>query len=253
MSPRRHVVDGLGRSIAGAALVLVAATATGCGPDERAASPAPRPAAPPPVPAAAPDRRPQLVVLGDSLSAGLGLDLADAYPTLLQQKADAAGLGVRVVNAGVSGDTSAGGLSRVDLALEGDVRVMLVALGGNDGLRALPAAELRRNLAAIIERAQSRGVAVVLAGMEAPPNFGRDYTADFRQVYADLARQYKVTLIPFLLEGVAGVERLNQRDGIHPTAEGAQLIASHVWPTLEAVARTALARRPDAAPEAARR
>ena len=183
------------------------------------------------------DARPRLVILGDSLTAGLGLDLKDAYPTLLQQKLDAAGIRLQVVNAGISGDTSAGGLSRVDLALEGDVRVMMVALGGNDALRALPATELRRNLATIIERAQQHGVTVVLAGMEAPPNFGPDYGRAFHEVYPSLAKDYKVTLIPFLLDGVAGIERLNQDDGIHPTAEGDRIIADRIWPVIEPVAR----------------
>jgi acyl-CoA thioesterase-1 len=185
------------------------------------------------------DGRPLIVVLGDSLTAGLGLAPEDAYPTLLQQKLDEAGLNFRVVNAGISGDTSAGGLSRLDLALEGDVRIMIVALGGNDALRALPVAELRRNLAAIIERAQSRHIAVVLAGMEAPPNFGRDYAVSFHQVYPSLAKEYDVTLLPFLLDGVAGVEAMNQRDGIHPTAEGARTVADQVWTVLEPIAKVA--------------
>lgn len=200
----------------------------------------------PPV-TSAPDHRPRLVVLGDSLTAGLGLDVKDAYPTLLQQKLHAAGIDLRVVNAGISGDTSAGGLSRVDLALEGDVRLMLLALGGNDALRALPVEELRRNLSTIIERAQARGVTVILAGMEAPPNFGQDYTAAFREVYMSLAEQYKVPFVPFLLHGVAGVDRLNQPDGIHPTAEGARVIADHVWPIIEPLARVATARKPSGA------
>ena len=148
-----------------------------------------------------------------------------------------AGIRLQVINAGISGDTSAGGLSRVDLALEGDVRVMMVALGGNDALRALPATELRRNLATIIERAQQHGVTVVLAGMEAPPNFGPDYGRAFHEVYPSLAKDYKVTLIPFLLDGVAGIERLNQDDGIHPTAEGDRIIADRIWPVIEPVAR----------------
>lgn len=183
------------------------------------------------------DARPRVVALGDSLTAGLGLEPSEAYPTLLQRKVDAAGLAFRVVNAGVSGDTSAGGLSRLDLALEGDVRVLLVALGGNDALRALPVDELRRNLSQIIERAQSRGVKVVLAGMEAPPNFGRDYVVAFHEVYPALAKRYGVTLLPFLLDGVAGVETLNQRDGIHPTAAGARMVADHVWTVLEPIVR----------------
>ena len=132
----------------------------------------------------------------------------------------------------MSGDTSAGGLSRLDWALDGDVKVMVVALGGNDGLRGLPPEELQKNLATIIERAQARTIAVVLAGMEAPPNFGQTYTVSFRRVYADLATQYGVPLIPFLLQGVAGIEGLNQRDGIHPTAEGARTVADNVWTVL---------------------
>ncbi len=192
-----------------------------------------------PAPAPFADGRPLIVILGDSLTAGLGLDPRDAYPTLLQQRVDAAGLNFRVVNAGISGDTSAGGLSRVDLALDGDVRVMLVAMGGNDALRALPVADLKRNLAQIIERAKARHVRVVLAGMEAPPNFGREYAVSFHQVYSDLAKEYGVTLMPFLLDGVAGVEGLNQRDGIHPTAEGARIVADRVWAVLESVVRVA--------------
>lgn len=177
--------------------------------------------------------RPRIVALGDSLTAGLGIGPDQAYPALLQQRLDEAGLNYEVVNAGVSGDTSAGGLRRLDWALDGDVRVLVVALGGNDALRGLPVAELQRNLSAIIERAQARHVTVVLAGMEAPPNFGRDYTVQFRRVYADLARQYRVALLPFLLDRVAGIEGLNQRDGIHPTPEGARLVADNVWAVLK--------------------
>ena len=181
---------------------------------------------------AAVDTRPRVVFLGDSLTAGLGLDQDEAYPALVQRKIDADGLHYHVVNAGVSGDTSAGGLSRLDWALEGDVKVMVVALGGNDGLRGLPADELKKNLSTIIVRAQAKKVKVILAGMEAPPNFGQSYIVSFRQVYPDLARQYGIPLVPFLLQGVAGIEGLNQRDGIHPTAEGARTVADNVWTTL---------------------
>ena len=184
------------------------------------------------------DARPRVVFLGDSLTAGLGLAQDQAYPTLLQQKADADGLSFQIVNAGVSGDTSAGGLSRLDYALEGDVRVMVVALGGNDALRGLPVEELRKNLATIIERAQAKKIRVVLAGMEAPPNFGQSYTDAFHRVYPELAAQYKLPLIPFLLQGVAGIERLNQRDGIHPTAEGARTVADNVWTVLRPMLKT---------------
>jgi len=180
----------------------------------------------------APDNRPKVVVLGDSLTAGLGLAQSEAYPVLLQERADADGLKYQVINGGVSGDTSAGGLSRLDWALDGDVRVLIVALGGNDGLRGLPPEELKRNLATIIERAQARKIQVIVAGMEAPPNFGEAYTVSFRQVYSDLAARYHTAFIPFLLDRVAGIERLNQGDGIHPTAAGARLVADNVWTVL---------------------
>ena len=173
------------------------------------------------------------MVLGDSLTAGLGLPVEQSYPTLLQKKVDDAGLNYDVVNAGVSGDTSAGGLSRLDWALDGNVRFLIVALGGNDGLRALPAEELQQNLSTIIEKAQSRHITVVLAGMEAPRNFGRDYVVRFHRVYPELAARYKIALVPFLLQDVAGIERLNQRDGIHPTAEGAEIVAKNVWTVLK--------------------
>ena len=187
--------------------------------------------APPPKVAA----RPRIVVLGDSLTAGLGLPIDEAYPSLLQQRLDANGFNYEVVNAGVSGDTSAGGLSRLDWALEGDVRVLIVALGGNDALRALPAEELKQNLSRIIDRAQARQINVLLAGMEAPPNFGRDYIVRFHQVYPSLASQYHVPLVPFLLDGVAGSLSLNQRDGIHPTAQGARIVADNVWTALKPI------------------
>lgn len=218
-----------------AALVLVAVA--GCGSRdadtavkiERAPSDAEAPTAPP-------DTRPRVVVLGDSLTAGLGLSPEQAYPTLLQQRLNDSGLRYQVVNAGVSGDTSAGGLRRLDWALEGDVRVLIVALGGNDALRGLPIEELRRNLSEIVERAQSRKVDVILAGMEAPPNFGRDYTVGFHDVFPGLARKYRTALVPFLLEGVAGIDAMNQRDGIHPTAAGARKVADNVWAALKPLA-----------------
>jgi acyl-CoA thioesterase-1 len=179
--------------------------------------------------------RPRIVVLGDSLTAGLGLPMAEAYPSLLQERVDAEGFNYEVVNAGVSGDTSAGGLSRLDWALDGEVRVLIVALGGNDALRALPADELKQNLSRIIERAQARHIDVILAGMEAPPNFGRDYIVTFHQVYPSLARQYHIAFLPFLLDGVAGDIALNQRDGIHPTARGARILADNVWTVLKPI------------------
>ena len=218
--------------------VTLAIAVAACGSSKAPAADTASAGAPPATAAAQPVDRPaptvksRVVFLGDSLTAGLGLEQTEAYPTLIQQKIDAAGLPYEVVNAGVSGDTSAGGLSRLDWALEGDVTVMVVALGGNDGLRGLPAAELKKNLATIIERAQAKQITVILAGMEAPPNFGRDYITAFRDIYPALAEQYKLPLIPFLLQNVAGIERLNQRDGIHPTAEGARIVADTVWSIL---------------------
>ena len=186
----------------------------------------------------------RIVVLGDSLTAGLGLAPDEAYPAVLQEYLAAKGLQYQVVNAGISGDTSAGGLSRLDWALEGDVRILIVALGANDGLRGLPVTQLRKNLATIVERAQARGITVVLAGMEAPPNWGDEYIRAFHEVYPSLAKEYKVALVPFLLEGVAGISQLNQRDGIHPTARGDRLVADTVWTVLEPIAAR-LATRPE--------
>jgi acyl-CoA thioesterase-1 len=179
---------------------------------------------------------PRIVILGDSLTAGLGLPVDQTYPSLLQQRLKSEGLDYEVVNAGVSGDTSAGGLSRLDWALQGDVRILVVALGGNDGLRGLPPEALKRNLSEIIERAQARHVQVILAGMEAPPNYGRDYTVSFHRVYPALAEQYRIPLVPFLLWNVAGIDQLNQPDGIHPTAAGARIVADNVWRVLKPLA-----------------
>jgi acyl-CoA thioesterase-1 len=181
---------------------------------------------------------PRIVILGDSLTAGLGLPVGQSYPAMLQQRLKDEGSSYQIVNAGVSGDTSAGGLSRLDWALDGDVRVMIVALGGNDGLRGLPAAQLKDNLAAIITRAQARGITVILAGMEAPPNYGREYVVAFHQVYPALAKEHHVALIPFLLDGVAGRDALNQPDGIHPSAAGARIVADNVWKVLKPVVKT---------------
>jgi len=195
-------------------------------------------------PAAAPEsssshsNRPRVVCLGDSLTAGLGLSSTDqAYPALLEDRLKHSGFDYEVINAGVSGDTSAGGLRRLDWSLQGDVRVLIVALGANDGLRGLPPSELRSNLEAIVAAAQKRHVRVLLLGMEAPPNFGAGYTKEFRAVYSKVASDRNVPLVPFFLEGVAGVGRLNQADGIHPTAEGQQRVADTIWRSLEPLVR----------------
>jgi acyl-CoA thioesterase I len=180
---------------------------------------------------------PRIVFLGDSLTAGLGLAADRSFPFLIGKKLAERGLEYQVINAGVSGDTSAGGVRRLDWSLEGDVRMLIVALGGNDALRGLPPRELKKNLAAILDRARERKVPVILAGMEAPPNNGPDYTREFRNVYTELAAEYKVRLIPFLLEGVAGDPSLNQADGIHPNDRGAKIVADLVWKELEPALR----------------
>ena len=179
--------------------------------------------------------RRRVVFLGDSLTAGLGLPIDEAYPSLIAKRLERRGQGWTVVNAGVSGDTSAGGLRRLDWAIEGGAAVVVVALGGNDGLRGLPVDELARNLDTIVSRAKATGAAVVVAGMEAPPNTGPDYTRRFREVYRDVAARHQVTLLPFLLDGVAGETDLNQADGIHPNREGARRVAEVVWRVLEPV------------------
>ena len=181
--------------------------------------------------------RPKIVVLGDSLTAGLGIPRDEAYPAVLQRKLKDDGFPLEVVNAGISGDTSADGLRRMNWALEGDVRLLVVALGANDGLRGLPPSQMKANLQQIIHRARQRGIPVLLAGMEAPPNFGEQYASAFRQVFQDLARENKVAFVPFLLDGVAGVPEMNQGDGVHPTAAGAARIADHLWPTVKTMIR----------------
>jgi acyl-CoA thioesterase-1 len=216
-------------------LCLVAAA--GCDqPGSIAAEPRVQPvAAPMPQPAGAQRRsaRPRVVFLGDSLTAGYGLERAQSVPSLIAARLKAEGYDYEVVNAGVSGDTSAGGLSRLEWSIEGDVRVLVVELGANDGLRGLPAAALKRNLDEIIRRAKQRGITVLLTGMEAPPNYGAAYTAEFRQVFSDLAREHKVPFVPFYLKGVAGIPSLNISDGIHPNPAGAQVVEGTIWRALE--------------------
>ena len=172
---------------------------------------------------------PRIVFLGDSLTAGLGLEPEQSIPSLIQARLEAEGYAYAVVNAGVSGDTSAGGLRRLDWSLEGPVALLVIELGANDGLRGLPVAEMKRNLAQIIAVAKQRGIRVMLTGMEAPPNYGAAYTSEFRQVFPDLAKEHRVAFVPFFLEGVAGDAALNQRDGIHPNPEGARVVERLLW------------------------
>ena len=177
--------------------------------------------------------RPRIVFLGDSLTAGLGLQPNESVPSLIQARIEQAGYRYEVINAGVSGDTSAGGLRRLDWSLDGQVAFLVIELGANDGLRGLPVADMKRNLDAIITAAKRRNITVVLTGMEAPPNYGAAYTSEFRQVFADLAKQHSVHFMPFFLEGVAGNPALNQGDGIHPNPQGARIIEGNIWSALE--------------------
>jgi acyl-CoA thioesterase I len=187
---------------------------------------------------------PQAVVfLGDSITAGYGLDPEEAYPAVLAEKMRAAGLTFDVVNAGLSGDTTAAGLRRTAWVLRRPIAVFVLALGGNDGLRGIPPDETERNLQAIIDavRQAQPGARIVLTGMQSPPNMGPDFTTAFRALFPRLAEKNAVPFVPFLLEGVAGIPEMNQADGIHPTAEGQRLIAGLVWPVLEPVVREAAA------------
>jgi acyl-CoA thioesterase-1 len=197
--------------------------------------------APPATDGGATATRPRVVALGDSLTAGLGLAPEQAWPALVQRRIEEAGLDVEVVNAGVSGDTTAGGLRRLDWALDGDVRVLILELGANDGLRGLPVDQMQDNLSKMIEAAKRRNIAVLLCGMEAPPNFGPQYTREFRQAFRDLADEHDVAFLPFFLDGVAGDAALNQADGIHPNEVGTRRVADLVWQALQPLLTRALA------------
>lgn len=186
------------------------------------------------------DGRPVIVAFGDSLTAGLRVAEAETYPSKLQRKIDAAGYKYRVVNAGVSGETSAQGLSRVDSIIAMKPALVILELGANDGLRGVPVDSTRRNLDRIMTRLGEAGVTVVLAGMEVPPNYGPEYASAFRAMFSELAHKHSAPFIPFFLQGVGGVRSLNQEDGVHPTAEGYDIVADNVWSVL----RPLLANRP---------
>jgi acyl-CoA thioesterase I len=177
--------------------------------------------------------RPRIVAFGNSLTAGLGVPPDQSYPAHLQRTLDAAGYAYRVVNAGVSGDTTAGGVRRVSWVLNSKPAIVILELGANDGLRGLSLHETQANLERIVQQLQQASVTVVLAGMKLPPNYGQDYTAGFEALYQTVAKQNHLTRIPFFLDGVAGSSTLNQADGIHPTGEGYRLIVERVFPTLE--------------------
>ena len=212
-------------------LIAAMALTCGCGkPETPAPKPTP-PAVPAPPPAAA-DARSAIVCFGDSITAGFGLDAGQSFPELLQQDLDRRGLPYRVVNLGVSGDTTQDGLARIFMALAEKPAIVLLELGGNDGLRGIPLSITQANLAQMIVQFQGAGARVVLAGMSLPPNYGPAFIRKFEEVYRTLAARNQVTLIPFLLEGVGGHDELMQRDGIHPNAAGARQVEALVMRTL---------------------
>ena len=220
-----------------AALLGLVLAACNAGPTAEQPGGAAATAKSPPVAAAAAPATKRLLFFGNSLTAGYGVEPEQAFPALIGDKLDSLQLGYEVVNAGLSGETTAGGRSRVGWILRQPVDVFVLELGGNDGLRGLPLSATRQNLQGIIDtvRRRSPGAQIVLAGMQIPPNLGQAYAADFKKLYQEVAAHNKLTLIPFLLENVVGIARLNQRDGIHPTPEGHKLVARTVWRTLQPV------------------
>ncbi|MEX0609357.1 MAG: arylesterase [Balneolaceae bacterium] len=178
-----------------------------------------------------------ILFFGDSITAGLGVDSEQAFPALIQNKIDSLGLDYQVVNAGLSGETSAGGVRRINWVLQRKIDIMILELGGNDGLRGIPVPSTKENLQEIINKALANNpeMEIIIAGMQVPPNLGSDYAEEFRSIYPKLAEENGLTLIPFILEGVGGEEDLNQPDGIHPTEEGHKLIAEVVWNILAGV------------------
>ncbi len=178
-----------------------------------------------------------IVFFGNSLTAGYGLDPSEAFPALIREKIDSLDMRYQVINAGVSGETTAGGSSRVDWILKNPVDIFVLELGANDGLRGIPIAETKRNLQAIIDKVHAKypEAKIVLAGMQIPPNMGKQYAEAFKKIYPDLAQENNIPLIPFLLKDVGGEIKLNQQDGIHPTAEGQEIVAANVWEVLKSV------------------
>jgi acyl-CoA thioesterase-1 len=182
-----------------------------------------------------PSKKKTILFFGNSLTAGYGVDPSEAYPALIQDKIDSLGLNYKVINAGVSGETSSDGNSRIDWILKQPVDIFVLELGGNDGLRGIPLSETKKNLQSIIDKVKAKypHVKIILEGMQIPPNMGPAYTSKFREIYPALAKENNIDLVPFLLKGVGGDPKLNQRDGIHPTAEGHKIVAQNVWEVLK--------------------
>lgn len=178
-----------------------------------------------------------ILFFGNSLTAAYGLDTEEGFPNLLQLKMDSLGLEYTVINSGLSGETTSGGRNRLDWVLNQEVDIFVLELGANDGLRGIPLKETRTNLQAMIDMVREKNpkTKIVLAGMQIPPNLGKDYTTEFKNIYPELASKNNVALIPFLLEGVAGIPELNLEDGIHPTVEGQKIVAETVWQVLKPI------------------
>lgn len=182
-----------------------------------------------------PAKKKTILFFGNSLTAGYGVDPSEAYPALIQDKIDSLGLNYKVINAGVSGETTSDGNSRIDWILKQPVDIFVLELGGNDGLRGIPLTETKKNLQSIIDKVKAKypDVKIILEGMQIPPNMGPAYTSKFRKIYPAVAEENNIDLVPFLLKGVGGDPKLNQRDGIHPTAEGHKIVAQNVWEVLK--------------------
>ncbi|MCU0341129.1 MAG: arylesterase [Spirosomaceae bacterium] len=192
-----------------------------------------------PTAATAPAKTKNILIFGNSLTAGYGLEPAEAYPALLQNRIDSLQLPYKVINAGLSGETTSGGNSRLDWVLKNPVDIFVLELGGNDGLRGIPATETRKNLQTMMDKVRTKypQATIVLAGMQVPPSMGKKYADEFKVIYPELAQKNKALLIPFLLEKVGGEVALNQKDGIHPNAEGAKIVADNVWAILKDVVK----------------
>lgn len=181
-----------------------------------------------------------ILFFGDSITAGLGVEQEQAFPAIIQQKIDSIGLEYTVINAGLSGETSAGGLRRIDWVLQRNVDIMVLELGGNDGLRGIEIISTKENLQQIIDKAKAKNpdMKIIIAGMQVPPNLGQDYAEVFQEIFPELAQENDLPLIPFILEGVGGEPELNQPDGIHPTAKGHKIVAENVWEVLSEIIKS---------------
>lgn len=220
-------------------LLILATLISGCGNEQKKDAKdgklAVRPAEAAPVGNEAPAKRQNILFFGTSLTAGYGVDNNEAYPALIQKKIDSLDLPYKVINGGLSGETSAAGKNRIDWLLKQPISIFVLELGANDGLRGLPLAETKANLQAVIDKVKKKypKAKMLMLGMQMPPNLGAKYTSDFRAIFSDLASKNSMVYVPFLLQGVGGVSRLNQQDGIHPTAEGHKILAQNVWSKLQ--------------------